>query len=193
MKIVSVDQGIKNRLNESGLLDEMSNLLACDFLVIAEHENKIIGASGVGGRMHVNTLIVQDKFRNKGVGAFLLKDVIEECKKRNYPFIIASRDPENSNVVKLHDHFELTPIFQVAYNTDFTRDVIFRSFTRKGDIIRKFLTVFNSKIGSTILMISLKIFKKLLFKKFLTYTPEEFPEPNVDYAMKNFKKIKYSY
>ena len=190
MKIVTIDQEITNRLRESGLLDEMSNLLECDFLVIAEHESKIIGASGIGGRMHVNTLIVQDKFRNKGVGAFLLKDVIEECKKRDYPFIIASRDPENLNVVKLHDHFELIPIFQVAYNIDFTRDVIFRSFTRKGDIIRKILTIFNSKIGSTILIISLKILKKLLFKKILTYTPEEFPDPDVGYSINNFKKIK---
>lgn len=189
MKVVTINEEITNQLKESGLLNEMSNLLECDFLVISEHDGKIIGASGVGGGMHVNTLIVQDEYRNKGVGAFLLKDVIKECKKRNYPFIIASRDPENSNVVKLHDHFQLMPIFQVAYNTDFTRDVIFRSFTKKGDIIKKFLTIFNSKIGMAILIISLKVLKKSLFRKILTYTPEEFPDPDLSYSMKNFKKI----
>ena len=58
MKIVDVNLEIKNRLKESGLLDEMSNLESCDFLVIAEHNGEIIGASGVGGKLHVNTLIV---------------------------------------------------------------------------------------------------------------------------------------
>ena len=49
MKIVDIDLEIKNRLKKSGLLDEMSNLESCDFLVIAEHNGEIIGASGVGG------------------------------------------------------------------------------------------------------------------------------------------------
>lgn len=188
--IVDIDLEIIDKLKKSGLLDEMSNLIECDFLVVQEHNGKIIGASGIGGKMHVNTLIVQNEFRNKGIGAFLLKEIIAESKKRKYPFIIASRDPENTNVVKLHDYFQLYPIFQVAYNTDFRRDVIFRSFSKKGDLIRSFLKLFNSKIGSIMLIISIKILKKSLFKKIITYTPEEFPEPDLKYARKNFRKIK---
>ena len=142
MRVVNIDSKMKEKLLESGLLNEMSNLEECDFLVIAEHNGKIIGASGVGGKIHVNTLIIQEKFRNKGIGALLLKDIINESKKRNYPFLIASRDPENMNAVRLHDYFELKPIFQIAYSTNFTRDVIFRSFSKKGDIIKKLLYTF---------------------------------------------------
>lgn len=189
MKVVNIDSKIKKKLQESGLLNEMSNLEECDFLVIAEQNGKIIGASGVGGKMHVNTLIVQEKFRNKGIGALLLKDIINESKKRNYPFLIASRDPENMNAVRLHDYFELKPIFQIAYSTNFTRDVIFRSFSKKGDIIKKLLSFFNSKIGTIILILSMKILKNPLFKKVLTYTPEEFPDPDITHSIKNFKKI----
>jgi len=188
--IVDIDLEIIEKLKESGLLNEMSNLTECDFLVVQEHNGKIIGASGIGGKMHVNTLIVQNEFRNKGIGVLLLKDIIAESKERKYPFIIASRDPENVNVVKLHDHFQLYPIFQVAYNIDFRRDVIFRSFSKKGDLIRSLLTLFNSKIGSMMLIIAIKVLKKSLFKKILTYTPEEFPEPDLEYAKKNFRKIK---
>ena len=190
MKIVDVNLEIKNRLKESGLLDEMSNLESCDFLVIAEHNGEIIGASGVGGKLHVNTLIVQEKFRNKAIGALLLKDVIKESKKRKYPFITASRDPENINAVKLHDFFNLMPIFQVKYRKNFTRDVIFRSFSNKGDIVEWILKLFNSKIGAIILITSIKILKKTLFKKILTYSAEEFPDPDVIFSIKNFKKIK---
>lgn len=189
MKVVNIDSKIKKKLQESGLLNEMSNLEECDFLVIAEQSGKIIGASGVGGKIHVNTLIVQEKFRNKGIGALLLKDIINESKKRNYPFLIASRDPENMNAVRLHDYFKLKPIFQIAYSANFTRDVIFRSFSKKGDIIKKLLTFFNSKIGTIILILSMKILKNSLFKKVLTYTPEEFPDPDITYSIKNFKKI----
>ena len=190
MKIVNVNLEIKNRLKESGLLDEMSNLESCDFLVIAEHRGQIIGASGVGGKLHVNTLIVQEKFRNKAIGALLLKDVIKESKKREYPFIIASRDPENINAVKLHNFFKLMPIFQVKYSENFTRDVIFRSFSNKGNIVRWSLKLFNSKIGTIFLITSIKILKKILFKKMLTYSADEFPDPDIIFAIKNFKKIK---
>jgi ribosomal protein S18 acetylase RimI-like enzyme len=189
MRVVNIDSKMKEKLLESGLLNEMSNLEECDFLVIAEQNGKIIGASGVGGKIHVNTLIVQEKFRNKGIGALLLKDIINESKKRNYPFLIASRDPENMNAVRLHDYFELKAIFQIAYSTNFTRDVIFRSFSKKGDIIKKLLSFFNSKTGTITLILSMKILKNSLFKKVLTYSPEEFPDPNITHCIKNFKKI----
>jgi predicted GNAT family acetyltransferase len=189
MKIVNINSEIKKQLQVSGLLDEMSNLESCDFLAIIEHNKKIIGASGIGGKLHVNTLIVQDEFRNKGIGAILLKAVIEETKKRKYSFITASRDPENLNAVRLHDFFKLMPIFQVKYREGFTRDVIFCSFNKKGQIFGKFLMFFNSKIGMVILITSIKILKKTLFKKILTYSPEEFPDPDISYSIKNFQKI----
>ena len=189
MKIVNVDSKIKERLKESKLSDEMSNLLACDFLVIVEHNKKIIGASGIGGKLHVRTLIVQDKFRNKGLGILLLKAVIEEAKKRKYSFVIASRDANNPTLVRVHDFLNLMPIFQVQYREKFTRDVLFLSFNKKGEVFGKLLSFFNTKIGTTVLIIFIKIFKKILFNSLLTYSPEEFPEPDIRFAIKNFKKI----
>lgn len=189
MKIVNVDSKIKERLKESKLSDEMSNLLECDFLVIVEHNKKIIGASGIGGKFHVRTLIVQDKFRNKGLGILLLKAVIEEAKKRKYSFVIASRDPNNPTLVRVHDFLNLIPIFQVQYREKFTRDVLFLSFNKKGEVFRKLLSFFNTKIGTTVLIIFIKILKKILFNFLLTYSPEEFPEPDIRFAIKNFKKI----
>jgi len=189
MKIVNVDSKIKERLKESTLSDEMSNLLACDFLAIVEHNKKIIGASGIGGKFHVRTLIVQDKFRNKGFGILLLKAVIEEAKKRNYSFVMASRNPNNPTLVRVHDFLNLMPIFQVQYRENFTRDVLFLSFNKKGEVFRKLLSFFNSKIGTTVLIIFIKILKKILFNSLLTYSPEEFPEPDIRFAIKNFKKI----
>ena len=84
----------------------------------------------------------------------------------------------------------MTPIFQVKYRKNFTRDVIFRSFTNEGDIVEWILKLFNSKIGAIILITSIKILKKTLFKKILTYSAEEFPDPDVMFSIKNFKKIK---
>ena len=189
MKIVNVDSKIKERLKESKLSDEMSNLLACDFLVIVEYNKKIIGASGIGGKLNVRTLIVQDKFRNKGLGILLLKAVIEEAKKRKYSFVLASRDPSNPTLVRVHDFLNLMPIFQVQYREKFTRDVLFLSFNKKGEVFRKLLSFFNTKIGTTVLIIFIKILKKILFNSLLTYSPEEFPEPDIRFAIKNFKKI----
>ena len=90
---------------------------------------------------------------------------------------------------KLHNFFKLMPIFQVKYSENFTRDVIFRSFSNKGNIVRWSLKLFNSKIGTIFLITSIKILKKTLFKKILTYSAEEFPDPDVMFSIKNFKKI----
>ena len=189
MKIVSVTNEIRKKLKKDGLLDEMSSLANCDFLAIIELNGKIIGASGVGGTLHVRTLLVHNEFRNKGIGYKLHEAVIEEVKKRKYSFFTMSRDPKNLDIVKLHDHFGLKPIFQVKYRPDFTRDVICLNFNKKGELFGKFLQIFNTKIGMSILILSIKISKKFLFKSFLTHVPEEFPDPDVLYAVKNFQKL----
>jgi len=189
LKIVSVTNEIRKKLKKDGLLDEMSSLANCDFLAIIELNGKIIGASGVGGILHVRTLIVHNEFRNKGIGIKLLEAVIEEAKKRKYSFLTISRDPENLNLVKVHNFFGIKPVFQVKYRPDFTREVICLNFNKKGKLFGKFLQIFNTKIGMSILILSIKISKKFLFKSILTYAPEEFPDPDVLYAVKNFQKL----
>jgi len=189
MRIVEVNAEIRNQLRKSGLSTQMGSLEYCDFLVIIEHEGKIIGASGIGGLLNVISLQIHPNFLDKGLGGKLLDGALIEAKKRNYSFVAASRDPENKNAVRLHDHFGVKPVFQIKYGLNFTRDIIFLEFKSRGKIIRKFLSVFNNKIGMIFLVTMIKIFRKSLFKVLLTYPPEEFPEPDVKYAIKNFKKL----
>ena len=190
MKVVEMNNNVLQKLRDSGMSEEMKSLEDCEFLVIEEEEERIVGVSGIGGALHVISLIVHDEFRNKGFGKILLEAIIEETKKRKYSFVMASRDSENSNLVKLHNYFSFLPVFQIKYREGFTRDAIFLSFNQKGRIFRKFLTFFNTKIGSAVLIIMIKILKKTLFKIFLTYPSEEFPDPDIGYAIKNFKKFK---
>jgi len=190
LKIVDVNFEIKKKLIESKLLDEMSNLEFCDFLIIMEKNNEIIAASGIGGKLHVHTLIVKKEFRKKGIGKELLSATIDEVKNRKYSFITGSRNPENRGIVEVDNFFEFFPIFQVRYKKDFTREIIFLSLNKKGQFIRKSLSFFNSRLGTAILTISIKILKKTLFKKILTYSPEEFPEPDIIFSIKKFNKIK---
>ena len=56
--------------------------------------------------------------------------------------------------------------------------------------IKFILKLFNSKIGAIILIMSIKILKKVLFKKILTYSDKEFPDPDIIFSIKNFKKMK---
>ena len=46
---------------------------------------------------------------------------------------------------------------------------------------------FNSKIGTAVLITSMKVLKNSLFKKILTYSPEEFPDPDIWFSIKNFE------
>jgi len=190
MQIVNVTSDIKNRLRKSGLSKEMRSLENCDFLVILENDDKIIGASGVGGLFHVPSLQIHPDFMNKGLGGKLFRKTIDEAKKRKYPFLSGSRNPNNINAVRLHDFFDLNPVFQIRYNPNFTRDVVFMEFSLQGKIFRKFLNLFNNKLGMIFFIISVKLLKNLLFKYVLTYSPDEFPDPDVMFAIKNFTKIK---
>ena len=90
--------------------------------------------------------------------------------------------------MKLHDYFNLKPIFQIKYRSNFTRDVVFLEFGSKGKIVRKLLSSFNNKVGIAILAVSLKLLKRTFFRFLLTYPPEEFPDPDISYAIKNFEK-----
>lgn len=167
----------------------MKSLEDCEFLAIIEQDGKIVGASGVGGFFHVTSLQILPTFQNKGLGGKLFSATIQEAKKRNYSFLAGSRNPQNLHAVRLHDFFGLNPIFQIRYRPGFIRDVVMLDFNKRGKILRKFLEIFNNKFGMIFLVTMIKIFRKSLFKVLLTYTPEEFPDLDVKYAIKNFKKL----
>ena len=42
MRMVNVDKNIITKLRESGISDEMKSLELCDWLMILEHQNKIM-------------------------------------------------------------------------------------------------------------------------------------------------------
>lgn len=189
MRIVDVDNEIIDRLRESGVSSEMKSLESCTFLSIIEHNNKIIGACGIGGLFNVISLQIHPDYQDKGFGGKLLGAVVSEAKRREYSFIAASRNPENLNAVRLHNFFGIKPVFQIKYSSRFTRDVIILELNKRGKLVGGFLRIFNTVLGMTILVCCLKIFRKMLFRSVLTYPPEEFPSPDVSYAIKNFKKI----
>ena len=189
IKIVDVDHEIRGKLQESGITEEMGSLENCKFLAIVENKGKIVGASGIGGIFQVLSLQIHPDHFNKGLGPKLLGMVIEEAKKRKYSYISASRNPDNTNAVRLHDFFGLKKIFQIKYRPEYTRDVIILEFNKKGKMMSKFLGFFNNIVGISILVLCLKIFRKTLFKVILTYPPEEFPEPEIIFGIKNFEKV----
>lgn len=190
MKIVNVDNKIIKKLRDSGLSEDMKSLENCDFLAIIEHDDKIVGASGVGGLFHVPSLQIHPNYINKGLGAKLFGVVIDEAKRRGYSFLSGSRNPQNLNAVRIHNFFGMKPIFQIKYSPEFTRDVVILSFNKRGRSVENLFSIFNSFLGMTVLVILLKLFKKLFFRSLLTYPSEEFPSPSVIYAIKNFEKLK---
>lgn len=189
MRIVDTDNQIIQKLQESGLSKDMRSLEACDFLVLEEHEGKIIGAGGVGGLFNVPSLQINDEFQGKGLGKILLGATLDEAKRRGYSFISGSRNPENHRAIKLHDLYGFYPIFRIHYSPSIVRDVIILILRPKGKIVLGFLSIFNNIIGAAILASVLK-FTKPFFRGVLTLSPEEFPNPSVTYMIKNFEKLK---
>lgn len=189
MKIVEVNSSIIERLRESRLSQQMRSLENCKFLVMVEYDGKIVGASGIGGILNVPSLQVHPDYAKKGLGAKLLKEVIDEAKRRKYSFICGCRDPLNLDVVRIHDFFELNPLLRVKYSPEYTTDVIFMAFNKKGRLLANFINLFNNQAGMFFFVTFLKIFKKFVFKRLFTLSDEDFPSPSIIFALKNFEKL----
>lgn len=188
MKIVNTNKNIIEQLRKSGLSQKMKSLESCDFLVIEEKEGKIVGAGGVGGLFNVPSLQIDDQYQGKGIGKILLGATLEEAKKRGYSFISGSRNPENIRAIKLHDFYGFYPIFRAYYTPNMVRDIIILILKPRGKLAAKFFSLFNNIIGTITLALVLKVTKPL-FRRVLTYPPEEFPNVSVIHMIKNFEKL----
>lgn len=188
MRIVNMNENIRQELRKTELYKEMSSLEACDFLILEEEDGKLVGVGGVGGLFNVPSLQIDQGFQGKGIGKILLGATLEEAKRRGYSFISGSRNPENSRAIKLHEHYGFYPIFRIHYSQGIVRDIIILVLRPKGKMVAKFLTIFNNIVGMTILACVLKITKPL-FRRVLTLSPDEFPDPNLIYMIKNFEKL----
>lgn len=188
MRIVDVDEKIIRDLRLSGLSEKMKSIEFCKFLVIEEDKGKIIGAAGIGGIFNIQSLQVLDEYQGKGIGKKLFVMLLEEEKRRGYSYSLGSRNPKNTPMVKLGDLTGRKVLFRIHYSPDLIRDVNIIVLGKKGEIVAKFLSGFNSLIGTVILSLALRIIKGL-FGRFSTYPLEEFPKPDIKYMIRNFEKV----
>jgi GNAT superfamily N-acetyltransferase len=188
MRIVNVDSEIIKELRHSGISKEMKSLESSDWMVLAEVDKKTVGASGVGGLFNYNDIQVIEKFQSKGIGVLLIREVINESRKRGYSFITGTIDPANKPSVVLHNKLGFESIFRIHYSPEIIQDVIIFTFNWRGKIVKSFLGIFNNILGMSILACLLKIFKAM-FPKIINYNEKKIPNPDVKHIIKNFEKL----
>ena len=188
MRVVTVDKKIKEQLRKSGISSEMKSIELCDWLVIHEIHDNIVGAAGVGSLLNTTALQVGKNFRSKGIGPAIFVELINEAKKRNYSFLLGSTEVSNIASSRIHEFVDMHVIFRIPYSKDRILDIRFLSFNVKGKIIEKIFRLFNSRFGMLILACILR-FSKSLFPRFLGHTTEDIPNPSVKWIMKNFNKV----
>jgi len=188
MRIVNVDNKIREKLRASGISEQMKTLESSDWLVIDENNEELTGAAGMGGIFHVSSIQVNQNFRGRGIGKMLQGQLIQEAKRRGFSFVTVFIDPRNQTSVKLHNSFNYNTIFRIHYSDEIIQDVSIIIFKPSGKIIKKFLSCFNSKIGIFFLACMLKATKPL-FKKVLSYNEENVPSPSVKTIVSKFEKI----
>ena len=190
MRIVNVDNNIIKELRKCDISTKMRSLESCEWVVLAEIDKKIIGASGVGGLFNLTSIQILKEIKGIGLGGLLQREMINESKKRGYSFITGMIDPANKQSMSLHDGFGFKTIFRIHYSPEIIQDVIIFTFNRRGKIVKSFLGIFNNILGISILACLLKIFKTM-FPKILNYNEKKIPNPDVKHIIKNFEKILY--
>tara|TARA_B110000014_G_C20125156_1_gene598672 strand:- start:1058 stop:1624 length:567 start_codon:yes stop_codon:yes gene_type:complete len=188
MRIAEINEEVISKLQKSLISTEMRSLESCEWAVLEEIDENIVGAAGMGGVFHVSGIQIKNEFRGKGIGKKIQAKLIEESYKKGYSFITVFNDPRNTNSVNLHDGLGYEKIFRIHYSKGMVNDVKGISFNKKGKVIINFLKIFNTKIGTIILAISLKILKAI-FPKLIIYNEKNFPSPDIKWIIKNFEKI----
>ena len=186
--MVNVDKNIITKLRESGISDEMKSLELSDWIIYETIDNEIIGAAGIGGIFHTSSINIHEKFRGKGYGKKIQKELVNEARKRNYSFVTVFVDPRNDSSIKMHDELGYKTMFRIHYSKDIIQDIKIIIYKRRGNMIRKFLRCFNTKIGIFFLACILKI-SRGLFKKMFAYDEKEIPVLSIKNIVANFKKI----
>jgi len=178
----------KEKLRRSGLSKEMKSLESCDFFAIEEENNLVVGAAGLGGLFHVSGIQITEKYRGKGLGKKLQRELVDEAKNREYSFLTVFNDPRNIASENLHNSLGYETVFRINYAEDIINDVKIIVFKKRAIIVKKILKIFNSKIGMLILGILLK-FSRKIFPKIISYNEENIPEPSIINMIKKFEKI----
>ena len=137
---------------------------------------------------HIENILIQEDVRGKGYGEKIQKELVSEARKRNYSFVTVFVDPRNNSSIKMHDGLGYETIFRIHYSKDVIQDIKIIIFKRRGNMIRKFLRCFNTKIGIFFLACILKI-SRGLFKKMFAYDEKEIPVLSIKNIVTNFKKI----
>ena len=188
MQIVNVDKNIISKLRESGISDEMKSIESSDWIIYETIDNEIIGAAGIGGIFHTSSINIHEKFRGKGYGKKIQKELVNEARKRNYSFVTVFVDPRNDSSIKMHDELGYKTMFRIHYSKDIIQDIKIIIFKKRGFIVKKFLRCFNTKIGVFLLACILKI-SRSLFKKMIAYDEKVVPIPDIKQIINNFEKI----
>jgi len=188
MKILQVNEVVKKQLRESGISKLMKSLESCEWIVIEELENRMVGAAGMGGLFHVSGIQILDEFQGKGIGKKLQSTVIEESKRRGYSFITVFNDPRNKPSANLHDSLGYNRIFRIHYSPSIINDVKAIVFKKRGKIVINLLRVFNTKVGMFFLGCLLKIFR-FAFPNIILYSEDNPPKPSIRWILKNFEKV----
>ena len=188
MNTANTTQDIINQLRKFNISTEMKSLESSDWIVYETINNEIVGASGLGGIFHTSSINIHEKFRGKGYGKKIQKELVNEARKRNYSFVTVFVDPRNDSSIKMHDELGYKTMFRIHYSKDIIQDIKIIIFKKRGFIVKKFLRCFNTKIGVFLLACILKI-SRSLFKKMIAYDEKVVPIPDIKQIINNFEKI----
>ena len=188
MQVLDINSDLKRRLNQSGITILMKSIESCDWVVIEENEDKIIGAAGLGGLFHVSGIQILENHIGKGIGKKIQAELINESKRRGYSFIMVFNDPRNTPSSKLHDSLGYQTIFRIHYSEDIVNDVKAIILKKPGRLIVNFLKIFNTKTGMLFLGIILKLLK-FAFPRLIIYNEDNLKSPDIGCMLRKFEKI----
>jgi len=191
MVIIHINTKIKQKLKENNFSTLfLNNCHNSKFLSIHEINSKIVGVGCVGGLMNHYAIELKDEYYGRGLWRNIFKEIHTESQNRNMSFLTGVYKTTNLISIKIQTSLGFIPIFSIDYNKVEGREVvIILPFNSKGKLIKKFMKIFDTKIGNMLFSLFF-ILSKPILKNIIGLSSKTMSKIDLKYSLYNFEKVK---
>ena len=190
MAIVRADGTLVQKLVRAGISDGiLDNCRNSKFLAVRYDGGEIMGVCFVSGFLNNSGTEVSARYRGRGLSRLLLKELLDECRRRKMPFLTGAFKPFNVPSIRAHTGAGYVPVFTFHYSRAEGQEMaLFVPLSRGALLIRQLLRAFDTRVGNAAFALIIKGARPLL-KILLGFSADVMPRVDLGYGLRNFEKV----
>lgn len=190
MAIVRIDGAMSQKLARAGISEGiLDNCRNSKFLAVQYDGGEIMGVCFVSGLLNNAGTEVSAKYRGRGISRALLRELTDECRRKNMPFLTGVLKPSNVPSIRAHTRAGYVPVFTFHYSRAEGQEiVVILPLDRRGALAKRLLRAFDTRMGNAAFALIMKGARPL-FKTLLGFSADVMPPIDLRHSLRNFEKV----